>query len=85
MPFSSGYITGIITNSLTKKPIEGVVITTDGTAAATPSGTKGEYLLCDTEGTYTMWAKKAGYKQYQSKITIIGSVSKRKDFSMIPA
>jgi len=84
MPVTAGSIMGIIRDARTKKPIEGVVITTDGKAAAIPSGSKGEYLLSDTEGTYTMWAEKAGYKRYRSRITIVGLITKRKNFSMIP-
>jgi len=84
MPVTSGSIIGIIKDAQTGRPIEGVTITTSGKAAAIPSGSKGEYLLSDTEGTYTMWAEKAGYKRYRSRITIIGLKSKRKDFSMTP-
>jgi len=84
MPVTSGSFTGIIKDAVTKKPIEGVLITTDGNAAATPSGSRGEYLLSDTAGTYAMWAKKAGYRTYRSRITIVGSMTKRKDFSMRP-
>lgn len=84
MPVTSGSIMGIIRDATTKKPIEGVVIKTDGNAAAIPSGAKGEYLLSDTAGTYTMLAEKAGYKKYRSRITIVGSITKRKDFTMTP-
>ena len=84
MPIAAGYITGIIRDARTNKPIEGVVITTDGKAAATPSGSKGEYLLSDTAGTYTMQAVKAGYKSYRSRITIVGMITKHKNFTMTP-
>jgi len=84
MPVTSGSIIGIIKDAQTGRPIEGVTISTSGKAAAIPSGSKGEYLLSDTAGTYTMWAEKAGYKRYSSRITIIGSVTRKKNFRMTP-
>jgi hypothetical protein len=82
MPFASGYITGIVKDATTGLAIQGVAISTSGNAATTPSGSRGEYLISDTEGTYTMWAQKSGYKKYTSQIVIVGSVSKTKNFSM---
>ena len=84
MPVTAGSIIGIIKDAQTGRPIEGVTISTSGKAAAIPSGSKGEYLLSDTEGTYTMWAEKPGYKRYSSRITIIGSVTRKKNFRMTP-
>ena len=84
MPQGSGTITGIITDRVTGKPIAGVKLSTDGKAGAYGSYSKGDYVLSDTAGRYTMKAVKAGYRTYKSAIEIIDSKTVRKDFSMQP-
>ncbi|MBP8645100.1 MAG: carboxypeptidase regulatory-like domain-containing protein [Syntrophobacteraceae bacterium] len=82
MPISTGFISGIVTDAASGKPLEGVQITTDGNAPPVSSGSKGEYLLGDLAGTYTLTAKKAGYKKVGLKITLQSGTTKTKNFSM---
>lgn len=82
MPQASGYITGIITSLDTGIPLEGVVVSSSGGAACTPSGSDGEYMCADTEGTYVFTYTKAGYVTITKTFTIVGSTSITKNIAM---
>ncbi len=81
-PFT-GIITGIVTDSSTGQPIEGVTVVTDSGQSVT-TGAAGEYILEITQGTYTVTAEAAGYNAASGSVTVNPGMTEILDFALNP-
>ncbi|MFQ5762764.1 MAG: carboxypeptidase regulatory-like domain-containing protein, partial [Candidatus Bathyarchaeia archaeon] len=66
-----GSITGTVINAATKKPIEGVAVSTEPTSITASTDELGKYTLKDVPmGTYTVVARAGGYDARWTEVTI---------------
>lgn len=83
-PNGSGTMTGFIRDAVLKKPVKGLGIATSGKAAHIYNPDKGDYLLSDTAGIYSITLTARGYKTFGGKIEIVDSETTYKDFYLVP-
>ncbi len=79
----NGSIVGIITDSTTGNPIEGVTVTAGEKTGE--SDQQGRYFVSPLkQGDYTLTAVKEGYENYSTAVTIQGEQTAVVSFEMIP-
>jgi len=83
VPPGSGNMTGLIRDSASRKPVPQVKMSTSGKAFTWYNSRKGDYVLSDTVGSYTITLIAAGYRTFNGKIEIIDSKTVPKDYDLV--
>ena len=82
---TTGRIQGIVTNSITNEPIQGVNISLSPTGLSAVTGSDGRYQFNNLEpGQYTVQGMKAGYESNTKNITIVADNISSGDMTMKP-
>ncbi len=80
-----GKIQGIVTNSITNEPIQGVNISLSPTGLSAVTGSDGRYQFNNLEpGQYTVQGMKEGYESNTKNITIVADNISSGDMTMKP-
>jgi len=82
---TTGKIQGIVTNSVTNEPIQGVNISLSPTGLSAVTGSDGRYQFNNLEpGQYTVQGMKEGYESNTKNITIVSDNISSGDMTMKP-
>ena len=82
---TTGKIQGIVTNSVTNEPIQGVNISLSPTGLSAVTGSDGRYQFNNLEpGQYTVQGMKEGYESNTKNITIVADNISSGDMTMKP-
>lgn len=80
-----GDIEGIVTNSQTSQPIQGVIISLSPVNSSTNTGVDGKYGYTDLDPTeYTIQAQKEGFVTNTKSVTVIAGKAVRGDITLTP-
>ncbi|MFZ4798700.1 MAG: LamG-like jellyroll fold domain-containing protein [Bacteroidia bacterium] len=80
-----GNVEGIISNSITNEPVQGVSVTISPSNASAITGNDGKYNFNDLAlGDYTIQASKQGFQSNTKTVNIIGEQTRKCDISILP-
>ena len=84
--FEYGKIQGVVIDSKTNQPIEGVTISTNPGSSTVTTNAKGEYTIPDVKiGTVTINADKLNYTTFTTQVDVRQDQTTTANFSMSPA
>jgi len=83
--YGQGNLRGVISDSLSNKPLVGANVFLLGTALGSATDLEGQYLITNIpEGNYTLKISYIGYKPKQVDITIVNNRSTQLDIVLVP-
>ena len=83
----TGKITGVVRDSTTNQPLEGVEVYIEGTGVTVTTASNGRYFLISVPpGVYTLVARRPGYRSISIRgVTVVIDVTREQNFNLTQA